>query len=371
MSRMSRVSWCAILVLLGPASRADAFPEIGDESVVDHGYRYPSPPSMSRACAVATADSAILLAYDDGGRIAGYRRSASGGEIDVNRIPLADGDWQGSFDLSPDDGTGWKLAFVAGGLYVRNLDRRTLQPTGADGAIPTDSSRAVRSPILAWTGERHLLAWTELGIRQASLHLARVRPDLSLEDASPVRLADRCQAGPIALAADSAGGIVIWFDEGRRLMARILGRDGLPTGEALTIATPEWSSRMDLDACRLGDGWLVAWLDRDQAVFAWLDAAGESRAPGAGEVGAGAGGATSLAIAPVRSDAVDPAAALLWRGVGVNVSRVRPSPGGWLRGHSAACLRRALRYIPGLGPRAGSRCRSRGLRARDALEHLP
>ena len=318
---LSILAWIPAMALLFPAAPGAGAPEVGREQIIDHHFRYPTSVGETRTCAIAPADSLVLLAYHNGGsKVVGYRRGAAGQEIDANPTVLADLDGAGTFALAPCDGDGWKLAFVDGGLFLRNLDRATLRPTSPDLPLNSGMSGSALFPVMAWTGERHLAAWIQDEPGRQGLWLARVRPDLTREDTSAVWIADGVRRGAFALAADARGGLVIWVDAELRLLVRALGADGLPLGTARAIAELSWGGRFDPCVGRAGDGWLAAWIGRGTTSLAQLDADGAVVSLIHPELDPGDDGA-SLALA------VDPSgaeAALIWRGQrdGVAVSRI-------------------------------------------------
>lgn len=336
---MSRKTWTALSLALLAAAFAPghvrATPVLGPEQTLDHGFRYPSV-GATRTCAAATADSVVLLAFSPEGRIYGYRRGPGGREIDINPVALSpEGSWVGPFDISSFDGTGWKMAYLSREGYepgwrylsLRNIDPTTLQPTAPDVRLFTRPG--LEYPVLAWTGTRHVLAWFEGSSRDRILRLVRVRPDMSVEEGVPV-IASGIPAGPIALAADAAGGLLLWMDAEYALRALPLNDQGLPEGETVVIARPTPWSRQSFDVCRYRDGWLATWLESGKVAFARLDRRGLVLSPGSGQIvsdewstGATVGALDSTGVVLWRSGE--------WHSATVWSTSVVPGEAAWLQ----------------------------------------
>ena len=158
------------LVAFAMACFADA-PPISDEVILDHGFRYVDRSVEDlgeKRCAVAIADSSVLIAFRLDG-VLGYRRLLQGEEVDINAKSLVDGSFRGSFDLSPFDGYGWKMVYLSDGsyggcrsLWIRNLDRETLESTMGDVQIVASWDAIVQTPVIAPANDHHVVAWAEV-----------------------------------------------------------------------------------------------------------------------------------------------------------------------------------------------------------------
>jgi len=323
---------------LPAAAGARELPSIGPEFTLDPGYRY-SAGASAGTCVVAPADSVVLLAYDS--PIVGYRRGPGGREIDVNAVPLGPVDcYTGPFDIAPYDGVDWKFAYLARSgfgpgwseLRLRRIDRQSLQPVGPELLVAADSTGNLDSPVLAWTGERHLLAWVQSS-GEGRILLRRWRSDLTPEDAAPVVVAPACPNGPIALAADAAGGIVVWPADGPWLIAQMLDASGTPVGAPVLVARGLDVLHGELEVCRFHGAWLLTWLDDHGARVVHLDTDGAVLPPGPG-VFAPPEGIETLALNTYVTSGGDTLGALLWRpdafgDAPVLITRLRPGLEAW------------------------------------------
>jgi hypothetical protein len=330
---MTRSAWFMGLLALSviPAWSASP-PPIGEEVVLDHGFRYEDNPYHSVRCAITAADSVVLLAYGEERQILGCRRTRSGKEIDINRVWLGPSERPaGSFDLSAFDGTAWKMAYLSDlhtqddwrTLWLRNLDPGTLAAVGSDLQIVASDGPAIRSPTIAWNGERHLVAWIEASNR---FLMVRVRPDMTVEDSSPIWLAEGVTEEAAALSAGPNGGIAAWIASGQALLVQLLDADGLPAGSPVTIDTGSvWDGHL-VDACPFGSDWFVAWTAGRGISFALIDSLGSVLQPGICRVSTTSQPDQGLAVSAAGSTCI-----LAWREQegGGHVVRPVAGPGGW------------------------------------------
>ncbi len=316
-----------LLCLAALAVRAIEPPPMGAEIRIDHGFRYEVDRGWLERSAVSVADSVVLLANNSftDYSITGFRRSLDGREVDIDQVPLAPQDHQvGPFDLSPFDGNGWKLVYLADqpgnwqSLFLRDLDRTTLAPIGPDLLLASGAA-AVGIPSIAWSGERHIVTWSDGG----TVWLARVRPDMTLEDGSPIAVGQG--SGIVAVAADTLGGIVAWCSG--QVHYRLLDGDGLPTGAQRGISL--YASPIGVEVSRLSAAdstWIVTWCRYPGVFCAAVNGNGEIAPSGIGVL------SSDWTIATVTVAGHADSACVAWQVTQdgpVSAAIVSPTSDGW------------------------------------------
>lgn len=189
---------------------------------------------------------------------------------------------------------------------VARLFSAEVRPVSRPWALSSRDGLASR-PVVAFAGDRFVVAWQERGGEDAGVHARAVRPNGPLAD----QLVGPRGLRP-AIAAGGDGALVTWekccgADNGYRVFARLLDRFGFAAGETFEVASDApGDARATAVAGRPGGDFLIAF----QRPLA--DDEGTSRVYGqlVSRLGALTGGEMPLSSGPGTSHTTPVAAAL-------------------------------------------------------------
>lgn len=264
---MRRVVLLAFLGLCLQATTSVAFPPVPAPITLDHGYRYLDGID-SRGCAIGVGPDRLFFACAEvyGWKLRGKRFGLEGQEVDLSfREHQTGASWMVAHAVSELDGLGWKAAAVKRfnddtGLVVENIDPATGAPTHGPVEVISLGPSNLRNVRLAFDGTRHVLTW--IGGTSGggySVWMARLLPDLTLPDPTPLELGTGSELGAVDVAARSGGGMIAWLDDEAQLWCQPLGADGLPQGDPSQLSEAANNEVPLVTICRHGDNWLIAW----------------------------------------------------------------------------------------------------------------
>ncbi|MBD3162182.1 MAG: T9SS type A sorting domain-containing protein [Candidatus Eisenbacteria bacterium] len=273
-----------LLVVVPPASSTP--PDIGEEFVLDHGFRYSYEVTEAMTATMAVSDSSVLFLWgEDGGYdIVGIETAPDGGPLGSDMAaPIMEGS---HMDLSDPDEFGWKMVFGYGSFWqeptrvaVRNLDPRTFETTGEAVLDPTGGT-SVRNHEIARGDGFHVVCWLE-GSGSRTLRLSRITPDLSLIDPEPIAVATGVVESALDLEMRSDGGILGYIDGTAQATVQLLGADGLPSGGPIHLGSAGTFVAPQIAVDATDEGWGVVWTGTSSMIqCAYLDAEGSPIAPG-------------------------------------------------------------------------------------------